>query len=229
MQLDLDLLRNIRLLFIEDEIVLQKNTAEMLSIFFGSVLVANHGLEAMKILATEKIDIILSDIKMPVMDGLTLVRKLRTMNNQTPFIVLTSYSDQQTLLEAANAGIDGYVIKPIDLDDLMQTFMRVLMRKTPNIQQFSFANGIVYNIPTQELFCHGSIVDLGKRERELLQLFIKNPDKTLTKEKLISTIWQNEEITESALKNLLARLRKKIGYDLIISVKGSGWRLNISG
>lgn len=222
-------LKRLTLLFVENEPLIQQKVNEMLNLFFDRVLVADNGAMALDILETNVVDIVLSDIKMPIMDGLTFLKRLRLLNNQVPFILLSSLSDQNTLLDAANAGIDGYIVKPIDLEELIQTFIKVLMRRNMIIREFSFGNGIVYKVQTQELYCHGQLVDLGKRERALLQLFITYSDKTLTKERIIATIWSDESVTESALKNLLSRLRKKIGCDLIVSVKGAGWRLNISG
>lgn len=224
----LRLFKKMTILFVEDEKIIRNQTADMLKVFFTDVLVASNGLEALDILADTTPDIILCDIKMPIMDGLVLTQKIRSLRNNIPIILLTSFSDQQTLLKAANAGIDGYILKPIELETLLETFDRVLKRKTPSVKFFTFDNGVVYNTLTNELYKHGILINLGKKERNMLQLFIENCDKTISKEELISSIWGLEEITESALKNLLSRLRNKIGFEIIVSVKGSGWRLNTS-
>jgi two-component system response regulator VanR len=228
MAYNLRLFKKMTILFAEDEKIIREQTADMLKVFFADVLVASNGFEALEILADTPPDMILCDIKMPLMDGLVLTQKIRSLKNNLPIILLTSFSDQQTLLKAANAGIDGYILKPIELETLLETFDTVLKRKTPVVKFFTFDNGVVYNTLTNELYKHGILIDLGKKERNMLQLFIDNCDKTISKEELISSIWGLEEITESALKNLLSRLRNKIGFEIIVSVKGSGWRLNTS-
>ena len=228
MAYNLRLFKKMAVLFVEDEKIIRDQTANMLKVFFADVFVASNGVEALEILAYTTPDMILCDIKMPMMDGLVLTQKIRSLKNNIPIILLTSFSDQQTLLKAANAGIDGYILKPIELETLLETFNTVLKRKSPSVKLFTFENGVVYNTLTNELYKHGILIDLGKKERNMLQLFIYNCDKTISKEELISSIWGLEEITESALKNLLNRLRNKIGFEIIVSVKGSGWRLNTS-
>lgn len=226
MAYNLKLFKNMTILFAEDEKIIRDQTADILKIFFADVFVATNGVEAFEIFTDTHPDMILCDIKMPLMDGVLLTQKIRSLRNNTPIIFLTSFSDQQTLLKAANAGIDGYILKPIELDTLLETFDAVLKRKTISTKFFKFSNGIIYNTLTHELFKNGVLIDLGKKERSLLKLFIENSDKTISKEELISSIWEMEDITESALKNLLNRLRNKIGFEIIVSVKGSGWRLN---
>jgi DNA-binding response OmpR family regulator len=226
MAYNLQLLKKLTVLFIEDDDVIRSQTQDVLKIFFANVLTAQNGLEGIGMLENKTPDIILSDIKMPVMDGLTFTKKVRDTNNQIPIILLSSYSDQQMLFKAANSGIDGFVLKPIELDNLLETFDRVLQRKVPTRKYYTFSDGLTYNILTEELYKNGELLELGKKEKNMLKLFIQNFDKTLTKEEIIATIWEMEAVTDSALKNLLSRLRGKIGFDIIVSVKGSGWRLN---
>lgn len=224
----MELFKKITILLVEDDMMIQKQTEEILKIFFADVLIANNGLEAIKIVEEKTPQIMLCDIKMPLMDGLTLTKTLREKKNQIPIILLSSYSDQQTLLKAANCGIDGFIIKPIEIDNLLETFSKVLQRKTPTQKHYTLSNGLTYNIFTEELYKNEKMIELGKKEKQLLKFFIENFDKTLSKEEIIYHVWAMEEVTDSALKNLLSRLRAKLGFDVIVSVKGSGWRLNIT-
>lgn len=225
MAYNLQLFKKLSILFVEDEPLLRQQTADMLKIFFSTVYTASNGLEALGVLGEENINIVLCDIMMPVMDGLTLTQKIRAKGNTIPVVLLSSFCDQETLLKAANSGIDGYVLKPIELEMLLETFNRVLKIKMPLKNFYYFEKDMVYNLLSEELHQNGVVVDLGKRERAMLKLFIRNANKTVTKEEIIATIWEMEEVTESALKNLLNRLRTKIGSEFIVSVKGSGWRL----
>lgn len=139
---------------------------------------------------------------------------------------MTSFSDQPTLLEAANSGIDGYIIKPIVLEHLLETLSKLLPKITPKPELIALTNHVIYNTLSEELFKNGMLIPLGSKEKSLLKLFLHQKERTISKEQIISCIWGMEEVTDSALKNLLSRLRLKIGFDLIVSVKGSGWRLN---
>lgn len=228
MAYDLNFLKRLSILFVEDEDILRNQISETLKIFFEKVYIAKNGMEAFEIFGEEKPDIILSDIKMPKMDGLKLAEKIREINHNIPIILLTSFSDQITLLKALNSGIDGYILKPLELNNFLETFDKVLKRKGPIRKFFSFSDGYIYNILSDEFYRDGELIILGKKEKSLLKLFINNHDRTLSKDEIFEAIWGYEEITESALKNLLNRLRSKIGFDIIISIKGSGWKLNTS-
>ncbi|MGE4456963.1 MAG: response regulator transcription factor [Arcobacteraceae bacterium] len=226
MKYNLQLLKKLTILFVEDEAIIRAQLADTLKVFFNEVIIANNGHEALQLLSQNNIDIILSDIKMPMITGLDLATRIRLSHNSIPIILLSSYSDQETLIKAVNSGIDGYVLKPVQLNDLLNTFENVLKRKIPIRRTFTFTDGLIYNMLTDELYKNGELIDLGKKERMLLKLFIDNHEKTLTKDEIVSYIWELDEVTESALKNLLNRLRSKIGFDIILSVKGNGWRLN---
>lgn len=225
MPYDLNHIKKLKILFVEDDPVVRNSTTEILQIFFADVLIAHNGIEALEILLIEQPDIILSDIKMPKMDGLLLTQKIRSQHNTIPIILLSSYSDQETLLEAANSCIDGYILKPIELSHLLATIDKAIKRKTPIKKILQFSEHIIYDQRTHELFINKQSITLGKKERQMLEYFIHNSNRTISKQELINNVWELDEITDSALKNLLNRLRSKIGFDLIISVKGSGWRL----
>lgn len=119
-------------------------------------------------------------------------------------------------------------MKPLELNNFLETFDKVLRRKKSIRKFFSFCDGLIYNLLSDELYKNSEVISLGKKEKDLLRLFIDNYDLTLTKEQIIEHIWGYEEITDSALKNLLNRLRSKIGFDIILSIKGRGWRLDTS-
>lgn len=222
------LLKKYTILFAEDDDTMRQATADLLHVFFRKVYIAKDGKEALECYEDEKPDIILSDIKMPIIDGLTLAKTIRQNDFTIPIILLTSYSDQQTLLEAANAGIDGYILKPINLESMLETLSKVIHKIKPKKELLSFANGLLYNTMSEELYKNGVIVPLGTKEKKILKLFLEHKEAVVQKEQIIAAIWGIEEITDSALKGQLNRLRSKLGGDTIISVKGSGWRINLA-
>ncbi|MDD3055439.1 MAG: response regulator transcription factor [Aliarcobacter sp.] len=226
MSYDLIFFKNLSVLFAEDDDIVRAQVTETLRIFFGKIFIAKDGEEAFEIFKLEKPDIILSDIKMPKIDGLQLIEKIREENQSIPIIILTSYSDQNTLFKAANSSIDGYILKPLELNNFLETFDKVIRRKKSIRKFFTFCDGLIYNLLSDELYKNAEVINLGKKEKDLLRLFIDNYDRTLTKEQIIEHIWGYEEITDSALKNLLNRLRSKIGFDIILSIKGRGWKLD---
>lgn len=227
MEFDLQILKKMTILFVEDDPLVLKQIASLLIIFFDKVLIAENGEKAYTIYEDESPDIILSDIEMPKLNGFDFFYMIRMKNQHIPIIALSAYSDRDMLLQAANAQIDAYIIKPIELATLLDTFRKIIPKISMKTHIFHFENNLIYNAHTEELFKKGEIVDLGKKEKMLLKLFIHNNNRVIEKDELIFQIWPHEDVTESALKNLLNRLRNKIGFELIVSVKGSGWRLNL--
>jgi two-component system, OmpR family, response regulator VanR len=227
MQSDILLLKNKSVLFVEDDEIIKSQLTEVLEMLFKEVYTASNGKDAYDIYEDESPDIIISDIKMPVLDGLALAEKIRLHDYEIPIILLTSFTEQELLIHAVNLSIDGYIIKPIKLETLIQTVEKSLQRKRDNQGLFPLSKELFYHSGVQELYKNGTLIQLGIKELELLKLLIANHSKTVTKEKIVKTLWPLESIGESSIKNLVLRIRKKIQEDIIISVRGVGYRLNI--
>lgn len=226
MDKDLQILKKMTILWVEDDLTVLEQIGALLSIFFKRVLTAESGKKGYELYEDEQPDMILSDLEMPKMGGIELFHMIRMKNQTIPIIALSAYSDQNILLKAANAQIDGYIIKPVELETLLDAFRKVLPKISVKRQIFTFQNGLIYNSLTEELFKETQSIALGRKEKMLLKLFIQNKERVIEKDELIEHIWIHEDVSESALKNLLNRLRNKIGFELIVSVKGSGWKLN---
>jgi DNA-binding response OmpR family regulator len=222
---DVLLLKNKTVLFAEDDITMRTQIAEILEMLFKKVFVANDGSRAYEFYVEEKPDMVISDIKMPTMDGLSLIEKIRKSDYEIPVILLTSFTEQELLVNAANLSIDGYIIKPVDLNSLVKTINKAMQRASKNQGLIPLGKEIYYNTGTQEIYQNGEIVLLGYKELELIKLLISKFPKTVDKEEISETLWPYEAICESSIKNLVLRIRKKLGEEIIVSVRGIGYRL----
>jgi len=219
-------LKGKRILFAEDDIIARTQIGEILEMLFGEVFIASDGEEAYHIYEDESPDIVITDIKMPKKDGLNLIRRIRQNNYEIPIILMTSFAEQEMLLHAANLSIDGYLVKPVELEKLTHTVCRAIQRTHKNEGLIVLGKNLFYNSATQELYHNHNVVVLGLKEQELLLLLINNRHKTVTKDEIGKTLWPLDPICESAIKNIVLRLRKKLGIDIIISVRGIGYRLD---
>ena len=165
---------------------------------------------------------------MPNMDGLDLTRKIRSHDYETPIILLTSFTEQAMLIDAANLSIDGYVIKPIELTLLIKTISKSMKRVAEDLEIVYLRKNLFYDPANQELYKNGSAVSLGIKELELMRLLISNRSRTVTKDEILETLWPLEAICVSSIKSLVLRIRKKLDNEIIKSVRGIGYRLNIS-
>lgn len=220
-------LKSKTILFAEDDKIINSQITEVLEMLFKKVFSVEDGKKAYEIYEEESPDIIISDIKMPKMNGLLLVEKIRKNDYQIPIILLTSYMEQELLVDAANLSIDGYIIKPIELNRLISVVNKAMQRVQNNYGLVSLNEKLFYNLDTQELYENDSLVFLGVKELELLKLLIKNSPRTTTKEEISIELWPFESIGESSIKNLILRIRKKIDSDIIVSVRGVGYRLDL--
>jgi len=229
MKEDIRVLKNLTILIAEDDEVVLNELTKIGTILFKNVFASKNGKQALSLYETQKIDIILTDIKMPFLDGISLIKKIREINYEIPIVILSSYSEQSTLLKALKLGVDGYIIKPIELNEFVDVLLKATRRNKNNVatQVIGFKTNKIFNTVTKELFSEGTRVELGAKELLLLELFIQNHNKTLSKEEIVLSLWPLDEITNSALKGVLNRLRKKIGDEYISNVKGFGWKFSI--
>lgn len=219
-------LRDKVLLFAEDEEIIRDQTLDILNVLFKEVIVAIDGQEALEKYVDYKPDVVFTDIKMPHISGLDLLNEIRKDDPIIPVILFSAYSDHKYLLKAINLGISGYVIKPAKLDDLFTVFAKcakAMHALKPHI--VTITPLLSYHIHSNELIKNGERISLTAKEHALLSLMIQKYPHILTKDEAIQIVWDGEEITDSAMKNIVAKLRNKLGHDIIKSISGVGWRL----
>jgi len=134
-------LPDIKILYVEDEDLTRELTFTILNQFFKDITVCKNGAEALEKFEKYNYDIVISDINMPNLNGLELAKKIREKNQTTSIIFTTAYSDLSYISEALNIGVDGFLIKPIDINQLTSTLKRVLLKhlylkKTKEIQNY---------------------------------------------------------------------------------------------
>ena len=222
------ILKNLNILYIEDEKNIRLNIKKTLELFCENVFDTENISNAKKILTTQRIDIIISDINLPDMSGIDFVKEIRISDKTIPIILLSAYTDKEFLLEATKLKLVDYLTKPInfkDLNDALQKCVEEILYNSRYI--ITFKNNIQYNVS------HHCLIDdnkdeihLTSKEIDLLNFLIKNNNRVCSSDELKLAIWDDYlEATDSALKNLLNKLRKKIGKESIINISGVGYKL----
>ncbi len=215
------------ILFAEDDFIARTEVTSILQMLFKEVYIASDGLEAFRIYEDEAPNIVLTDIKMPKKDGLSLIRSIRSHDYKTPVILMTSFAEQEILLDAANLSIDGYLVKPVELEKLTFALCKAAQRVHKSESLIFLGEKTFYNSAKKELYNNGNIVVLGVKEQELFTLLLRNSHRTVTKEEISQELWPLDIVCDSAIKNIILRLRKKLTLDIIVSVRGIGYRLDI--
>ena len=223
------ILKNLNILYIEDEKNIRLNIKKTLELFCENVFDAENILNAKEILTKQRIDIIISDINLPDMSGIDFVKEIRIRDKTIPIILLSAYTEKEFLLEATKLKLVDYLTKPINFKDLNNALQKCVEEILDNSRYIiTFKNNIQYNVS------HNCLIDDNKKEEihltnkelDLLNFLIKNNNRICSADELKSVIWDDYlEATDSALKNLLNKVRKKIGKESIINISGVGYKL----
>jgi DNA-binding response OmpR family regulator len=221
-----------RVLVVEDEHKIASAVKKGLEQETYSVDLAYDGIEAYDLASSEEYDAILLDIMLPGLDGVEVCRKLRQNKIHTPIIMLTAKSETEDKVKGLDYGADDYLTKPFSFEELLARLRAVLRR--PQIEQpevFKCAD-LELNTKTFETKRGGIAVILSRREFQLLEYLIKNKNKILTKDQIISHVWNYEsDILPNTVEQHIKYLRDKIEAPfkglphLIITVRGFGYKL----
>jgi len=198
-----------------------------------SVLSARDGKEALDIMNSQHVDLLVADIIMPRMDGFELVQNIRHRGITTPVLMITANQSFDAKRIGFRAGTDDYMTKPLNYDELTWRIQALLRRANVLTGEKVAVGGIVldstkYTVTKDELS-----VTLPKKEFDLLFKLFSSPGRIYTKNQLMDDIWGfGSESSEETIKTHISRLRKKIrlfGGIEITAVKGIGYRAEMGG
>jgi two-component system, OmpR family, response regulator VanR len=220
------ILKNLNLLFVDDD---HRISAEIYSIFssmFKSITLAESSNKAFAFFREKPVDIIITDIEMPGDDGFSLIESIRQIDTEIPIIILSAYNKNHYLMRAANLRIDGYITKPLSFKKLNIALDRAAKRLEHKVRPVKLCQQVTYHPLQKMLHVDNNEVSLGQKECLLLELLLNKNHRIVGKSELFEAIWADGDMTESALKNLISELRKKLKYDLIKNQPSRGWILN---
>ncbi len=217
-----ELLKNLKILIVEDELKLSKLLKEAISDHFYSVTVANDGIEGIKKFELVRPDIVITDIMMPKLDGLEMTKKLKSLDENLPIIVLSAFSDKDKLLKAIDVGINKYFIKPFDPDELIE-YISDLALKLNKKRIIRLKDHFLFDNNRQSLYEDGKIINLTKREKDFLMLLIDNKNTIVKNAKIKSELWDEPDISDERVRTFIKRFRVKTSKDLIENASGQGY------
>ncbi|MBU1668618.1 response regulator transcription factor [bacterium] len=229
-------MKSLTLLYIEDDQDIQEIYIDCIKEYVETVQLAHDGEEGYEAYLLYKPDIILLDINMPKLDGLSLAKKIRQHDKEVKIIVTTSYAQQENLLQAIELYLIKYILKPIDFNELKSSLEKAIheieetkeSRKTKEVI-FCLDKEILWYKDTEKLYVNNNEVKLTKNERRLLTLFSTDEHKVFTFFEIFDYISHDDfdkEYDANQVRALVKLLRKKIPKASIINVYGEGYRFN---
>lgn len=200
-----------KILIVEDEYELADTLAEILKRNRYSVDCAYTGDVGFDYAMTGLYDCILLDIMLPVMDGITILKKLRSEGINTPVMLLTARSEIEDKINGLDCGADDYLTKPFVTSELLARIRSLTRRKGEIINDdFSFGN-LTLNKKTYALSADGNDVKLSLKEYQIIEMLIANPRQIIPKERFIEKIWGYEsDIEYNNIEVYISFLRKKL-------------------
>ena len=220
------ILKHLNLLLVDDNQRIHAEIYKLFSAIFKSITLAHNVETAMQQYDEQEIDIIITDIEMPGIDGLTFIETIRSSNQNIPIVILSAHTDNKYLFRAANLQIDGYMTKPLNFKKLETTLARAVLRLEHRIQPICISSKIIYHPLLKTLQVDDAEVSLGNKECLLFELLLHKKHRIVSKQEIQEAVWPDEIMSESALKNLISELRKKLNYNVIKNQPARGWILN---
>lgn len=218
---------NLSLLYAEDDKALQNQYQKLFLKFFKDVYIANDGEEALFLYTLHKPKMMIFDINMPKIDGLTLTTMIRENDKESKILLLTASNHTSNLLSAIPLQLVDYLIKPVKVDTLMtilhKTTQEILYASLKKINSFHR-----YDFATQKLFEYqngtSKEIDLTKNEIKIIELFLNTQKPVVSIERICDAIWDDYSFSMTRLRSLINRLNGKLTHKLIISHYALGYK-----
>ncbi len=231
---------NFCILFVEDHDELRKNTIEILKNFFKEVHSAADGKEALVMFKeyhkknSKYYDIILSDIQMPRLNGIELTQELYQLNPTQTVIILSAFDDSHYLLPLINLGIEQFIKKPIDYQELLKVLLNTAkkLEQPKNEEQkdpllkIQLDSNFIFNKENDSLCNKTENIYLTKYEIIFLQLLTNKIGKIYSNDDIVANyIAHNENLDAQNIRKLVSKLRKKLPKNSLESIYGVGYRI----
>jgi len=219
-----------RLLVIEDDAKLRDYIAKGLSEAAHTVDTASNGKEGLFLATTEQYDVMVTDRMLPEVDGLTIIKTLRSSDNTTPILILSALGDVDDRVKGLRAGGDDYLVKPFAFSELLARIE--VLAKRGNGQQAAettlSAGDVTIDLLSRKVHRHGRTIDLQSREFRLLEYLMKHKGQIVTRTMLLESVWDYHFDPQTNVIDVhISRLRKKLEIEgappVIKTIRGSGY------
>lgn len=233
--------REMDVLFVEDESDFRKELSELLKDIFPNVSIAVDGLDGLNkykeyYSATNKYyDLIVSDIKMPNLDGVELVDSIYKINQEQMVVILSARNEFNYLLPLVNLGIQQFFTKPINYTQFIEDMLKICNKVYNNNIEvdtlvIKINENLIWNKENKELKRDNKTIKLTKKEMVFIDKILQNNGRIYTAEELIQAVW-NDDFDVNAdiknLKNIISRLRKRIPDLYIKNIYGMGYKADL--
>jgi two-component system, OmpR family, response regulator len=219
----------VRVLVVEDEVRLARALRRGLMADGFAVDIALTGPSGLAAARDGDYDAILLDVMLPGMSGLDVVRSLRAEDNGVPVLILSARDGVRDQVDGLDLGADDYLVKPASYAVLLARLRAVLRRHHDTRPPVLSWGDVRLDPATHEVTLGDALVALTPREYALLEFFLRHPDRVVTKLELLDRVWDLGDRDPNTVEVYVGYLRRKLGADVVETVRGAGYRLGRSG
>ncbi|WP_122893645.1 response regulator transcription factor [Arcobacter peruensis] len=216
------------ILYLEDDEAVRTINSRFLKRMFNELYEAGDGLEGLSLYKKHNPDIILTDIQMPEMDGITLAKEIRQSDTTTKIIISTAFSDKEYLLEAIELHLEKYIIKPLTSRNLIPALTKAVddLEKNKN-SKIEITEDFYFNTQTSVFYFEEKVIELNKKELLFLKLLCLNKNRVVSYEEIEQYVWEEEYMSLNSLRTTIGFLRKKIPVNCIKNISNMGYKLKL--
>ncbi|SFZ97303.1 Two-component system response regulator DccR [hydrothermal vent metagenome] len=214
------------ILLLEDDLQLSDTVKQFLELKGYEVYCAYDGLQAQDVAYEKHIDLMLLDVKVPLLNGFEFLKQLRAEGKEIPAIFITSLNSVENVEKGFDVGCDDYIRKPFALKEMLVR-VESLMKRTygTHEENIEIDKGLLFDIKELQLTKNKKRVPLKTKELKLLSLFLQHPNELLSYEKINEALWEyEEEPSAGSLRTYIKTLRATIGKEKIETIKNIGYR-----
>ena len=215
-----------KVLLLEDDVALSDLLSEHLTDLGYEVTLCTNGQDALETLVEQKFDIALLDINTPIMSGINVLKTIRTeYKNNIPAIILTAYQDTKHLKESFESGVDDYIKKPFDLEELDQRILKLCRQFLINQDdKIKIDENLFFEPQSCQIFNKDIVVNLALKERDILKYFCTHKNRIISSEELLQNIWAYDDMpTDATIRVYIKNLREIIGKNKITKIRAVGY------
>ena len=214
-----------KILITEDDAIIREGICAYLSEFGYETIEARDGREALSKFESNKIDLVILDIQIPLINGLDVLRKIREKSN-LPVLILTAFSDEEVKITAFSNLADGYIEKPFSLPVLKARIDALITKNYEKFEVFSYKD-LEVNFSNFSAKINNTEAEISAKEIEVLKYLSLNEGRALTRRQILENVWKESENIpfDRVIDVYIKDLRKKFGLDCIKTIRNIGYQL----
>jgi len=224
---------NLTLLYVEDDPIIRENLTEVFKSYFENVIVTDNGTSALEIYENAKPDVIILDISIPGVNGLTVANTIRNIDENVVILIISAYSDKDKLLKAINLKLFAYLIKPVSKEQLNKSLTNIINNiTTKSILKLSYEYS--WNQLTELLYYQNKSIKLTKKESKIVMILINNANNYMNACDIQDELFNKQANDCNNIVQLISRLKKKLVNKenpdnfFIENCYGAGYRILIN-